>query len=668
MIEHNRQGTIEELARDSEVRLQVVLQAVDMHTWEYDTESGRVAFAAEWAKRKGYTVEQLPRDLPSWLAHVHPDDREIVRQRVQDVVDGKSLLFESEHRVTTQRGEWIWVQGRGRVIDWDRDGKPKRIVGVSQDISERRRLAEELDKHRHQLEALVVERTATTEASERQFRALIEWVPAAIAVHRDGAFLYANPECVQMLGCANVSELIGRAVSDFIHPDFRSLALERARLAFETGQAVPLRRMTFLTLGGERLEVEAQAVSVNYDGRPATLSTAKNIGDQLNAEAALREAIQAAESASRAKSRFLAAASHDLRQPVQSIRFFTDALRRGERSPAHARIADQLALSVNSLSDLLETLLDISKLDAGLVIADGSPLDIEAIFQSIDREFSLAAMAKDLRFKLAFPARSVRVLSDATLLMRLLRNLIDNAIKYTTHGGVLIGLRIRRRHVVFQVWDSGVGIAKADLKPIFDEYYQVGNAERDPGYGLGLGLSIVRRLAGVLGTEVRCRSRAGRGSVFEFSLPRAADMPLDEEPGVTLAPPPAPPSERRWRRLAIVEDNALVAEALELALEAEADEIVSFRSAESALHDERCWSADAWITDLRLPGLNGLQLLEQIAKLGGRIPPAVILTGDTAPERISLIQGAPWPVLFKPVNLDVLLQALIAQQPENTTH
>jgi DNA-binding NarL/FixJ family response regulator len=132
-----------------------------------------------------------------------------------------------------------------------------------------------------------------------------------------------------------------------------------------------------------------------------------------------------------------------------------------------------------------------------------------------------------------------------------------------------------------------------------------------------------------------------------------------------VATAPSVPA-RRWHRLVLVEDNALVAEALMLALDAEADEIICCRRAEEALHDERCWTADAWVTDLRLPGLNGLRLLEQITALRGAPPCAVILTGDTAPERIALVRASPWPVLFKPVDLTVLIDALQTQSQPTT--
>jgi signal transduction histidine kinase len=241
----------------------------------------------------------------------------------------------------------------------------------------------------------------------------------------------------------------------------------------------------------------------------------------LAANLELQAAKEAAEAATAAKSRFLAAASHDLRQPIQAINLFQDALSKTNLDPEQKRISDYLLRSVLNLGDLLNALLDISKLDSGVITATPQVISIDHLLGCIDSEFAPIAAARSLRFKLYFPSAEMALFADEKLLQTLLRNLVGNALKYTVQGGILVAIRRRGDQAIIQVWDTGIGIAQADVDAIFDEYFQVANPERDNAKGLGLGLSIVKRLAKLMETEVRCRSLLGRGSVFEFRLPLA---------------------------------------------------------------------------------------------------------------------------------------------------
>lgn len=235
----------------------------------------------------------------------------------------------------------------------------------------------------------------------------------------------------------------------------------------------------------------------------------------------LQVAKDAAEAATEAKSRFLAAASHDLRQPIQAINLFKDALNQTTLNEEQQRISNFLSMAAHSLLGLLNDLLDVMKFDAGAIQPAREKVHADDLFGRIDADFSPLAMAKSLRFKLHFPFGGMVLCTDGKLLQSLLRNLIGNAIKYTEQGGVLVAIRRRGKRAVVQVWDTGIGIAPEHRATIFEEYFQVANPERDKDKGLGLGLAIVKRLARLLDTEIVCRSRLGRGSVFEFELPLA---------------------------------------------------------------------------------------------------------------------------------------------------
>jgi signal transduction histidine kinase len=235
----------------------------------------------------------------------------------------------------------------------------------------------------------------------------------------------------------------------------------------------------------------------------------------------LAEARDEAETANLTKSRFLAAASHDLRQPVQAIALFQSALEATPLDAEQRRISGLLRESAQSLAEILNTLLDVLKLDSGTVTPYPEPVSVATLLRKIQTQSSALAAAKGLRFRLFQPDKEVLLFTDAALLNVVLRNLVDNAVKYTQRGGILVGVRRRGGNALIQVWDTGKGVSADKLDAIFDEYIQLDNPHRDSANGLGLGLAIARRLADLLGVAIRCRSQLGRGSVFEVSVPLA---------------------------------------------------------------------------------------------------------------------------------------------------
>ena len=262
----------------------------------------------------------------------------------------------------------------------------------------------------------------------------------------------------------------------------------------------------------------------------------------------LRRQKELAEEANLSKSRFLAAASHDLRQPIHALGMFVGALARHPMTDEMRRLVEQIEGSVGAMDGLFNSLLDISKLDAGVVQSHVRSFAIGPLLQRISDEFAGEAQRKGLRLTLC-PC-SAFVASDPVLLERILRNIVSNAVRYTDQGRILVGCR-RGPRLSVQVWDTGRGIAQADRERVFQEFYQVDNFERDRAKGLGLGLAIVRRLTLLLDHPLELRSQIGRGSVFKLSLPTA-----QAEAGIEAASPAAVfpgvarrPDSRRGRRI-----------------------------------------------------------------------------------------------------------------------
>ncbi len=345
-----------------------------------------------------------------------------------------------------------------------------------------------------------------------------------------------------------------------------------------------------------------------------------------------------------ARSRFLASASHDLRQPFQAMRLFLDALTSQVDGNARAtRTAGMLANAMTAGEQLLNALLDISTLDAGTVEPDLQPVSVDGLLQSLAEEFRPQAEEKGLRLRVHVPdvAGGAVTRSDPILLSRIVRNLLANAIRYTQRGGILLGLRKRDGQWRIEVWDTGFGIPQDKLDVIFDEFHQLTNPSRDPTRGLGLGLAIVRRLSVLLQAPIEVQSRSGRGSVFAVTVNRLeGEAPADTPTvgGHADGGPSGVPLD--GMRILVVDDDSMVLSGLLLTLESWGCAFVSASNMREvfAAVDGLEGPPDAILTDLRLPGkVSGFDVIDRVRKLFKADIPAVVLTGETAPE--SLLEG-----------------------------
>jgi anti-sigma regulatory factor (Ser/Thr protein kinase) len=311
-------------------------------------------------------------------------------------------------------------------------------------------------------------------------------------------------------------------------------------------------------------------------------------------------------------------------------------------------------------SDLLERLLDISRFDAGLVKPQIVSFNLVELFGWLEQNFAEDARGRGLAFRVFFPMGSPLIVrTDIGLLQSIMMNLVTNAIKYTYWGGVLVAARQRGDRVLLQVWDTGCGIAEADIDKIFDEFYQVGNPQRNREAGLGLGLSIGRRAMVLLGDKINCRSEVGRGSVFEFMLPLDTDHQMVEhfsEPendGEVMDK-----SMFDGKRIVVLEDDGLVAHGLVCMLQEVGAEVWHFPNAEEALEHSDI-AADYFVADYSLGmKLTGAEFLQEMQRRAGNPIKGVIVTGETSSTFMEGIAGLPWPVLHKPVNYAKLAAAL----------
>lgn len=360
----------------------------------------------------------------------------------------------------------------------------------------------------------------------------------------------------------------------------------------------------------------------------------------------LRREKAAAEQANAAKSRFLAAASHDLRQPVHALSLFVAALRPRSMDDEARNLLDHVDGSVRAMSGLFGGLLDISRLDAGVVEVNKEAVAVEPLLDRVCRDYEVQARAKGLQLRVR--KCSAFVESDALLLERVLRNIIANAVAYTDRGRVLVGCR-RGRALRIQVWDTGRGIPQAEQEHVFQEFYQLGNPERDRTKGVGLGLAIVRRLTTLLDHPLTVRSVSGRGSMFEIRVPLGEAR---AEPTASTGRFLNPFQGQGSGLVLVIDDELAIQLAMKSLLESWGYEVLAAGSCDEMLERSATHRTvpRLIICDYRLrDNESGPAVIERLRSEYNDEIPGMLITGDTAPDRIREAQESGFLLLHKPV-------------------
>lgn len=373
----------------------------------------------------------------------------------------------------------------------------------------------------------------------------------------------------------------------------------------------------------------------------------------------------ALEAASVAKARFLAAASHDLRQPLYALTLFSSALAVDEHDPVRLDRIAHIQECVQALDHLFSELLDLSRLETGAMQVEISEFPLDQVFDEVSRNFRMIAEQHDLRLQVRRTDRWVRC--DRSMLARILNNLVSNALRYTQEGGVLVGARHGPPGMLrVDVWDTGVGIDVENQTRVFDEFYRVeqhAGLERDDGprRGLGLGLATVQRLAELLGIQLVLKSRPRRGTVFSFLLPLAPAQPMRKPEGESSA------LDVSGMRVLVIDDEPAILSGIRYLLRSWGCDVRVAEDRMQALEAASEWSTspDIVISDLRLrDGESGLDVLTALdnffSENPGRPFPRLLITGETRSDRLREIKAARIPVLYKPVSPEQLREAMVA--------
>lgn len=387
--------------------------------------------------------------------------------------------------------------------------------------------------------------------------------------------------------------------------------------------------------------------------------TFADITHQKEATAALEYARMQADSANVAKSRFLAAASHDLRQPLQTLVLLQELLAKVVVGEKAKKLIGRFDQTLGGMSGMLNALLDINQIEAGTVRAELETFRIDTVLDRVTTE--LAYQAEAQRIALHVLPCTLSVYSDPRLLEQMIRNLVANALKYTKHGRVLVGCRRWSGSLSIEIWDTGVGIPESQLQGIFEEYHQLNNSARDRSLGLGLGLSIVRRLGILLDHPVTVRSQLGKGSVFSIKVKQSPDGKPACDEGKVAGIRGKHHNAGRARTVLIVEDDSEVRDLLEIAISAEGHQVMTANDGVEALNliERDAIQPSLVISDFNLPnGMDGLCVAGTLRAMLRRSVPVIILTGDISTKTLRDIALQKCEHLNKPASLKELIAAI----------
>ncbi|MBF0296343.1 MAG: response regulator [Magnetococcales bacterium] len=640
----------------NEERCKYALEGSNDGLWDWSIASGRVFFSNRWYEMLGYHPDELEPHIQTWERLIHPEDRDLVRTSMDELLAGNASHHHTEHRLRTRAGTWLWILDRGKVVARNRDGRPLRAVGTHQDISSRKQMEEEIL------------------ASHARYEQLATRIPVGVYTLRLDvagacAFDYVSDPFCLLIG-------MDRAV---IMQDFKNIFTtthpEEHQQFIDYNQQCTNAKEPLFWIG--RFQVNGKTRWLQIQSKPHAETNGDTLWDGVVIditerkllENALRAARQEAEQANQAKSRFLATMSHDIRTPMNTILGVGQVLTRScgltAKEQHLLRVANRAG---DALMALIDDILDLSKIEAGQLSTEQISFPLRNEINTALEIIHANAQAKGIRMAAELdPGLPEHVIGDPRRLRQILLNLLGNAIKFTHHGEVVLGAtRETDETLLFSVRDTGIGIPDNRLEAIFEPFKQAEDSTTRRFGGSGLGLNICKQLVSHMGGEIRVESREGVGSTFRFTLrlPKA-DPPLREHadsaaPQDAIPPLAAPIPNPRILLVDDTEDNRLVVQAF---LEGAPCRLQEASSGSEALQLFALSEFDLVLMDVMMPDMDGLETTRQLrvkeASLGRRRIPVIALTGNAMQSDREQTKAAGCDFhLAKPLRRDELLDVL----------
>lgn len=552
----------ERLLSESEQRLSMATQGGKIGLWDWKVQTGETIFNEQWANMIGYSLNELePVSINTWTELTHPSDLEISNRELEKCFSGEKKYYEAEVRMKHKNGRWLWVLDRGEVTEWDDNHKPLRMTGTHIDINERRLAEEELEKKDKILSAVaaslkeLIGNQELNEAVAKCFTAI------GTATMVDRVYLFENSydelgngTCSQkvewnsgvtepQIDNPELTNIPFQDVGDFVYNLSRGLPYSRITREIEPGRTKELlesqgilsvmvlpvfvRGCFWGFVGFDECKYERSWTGAEFSTLSAFVSTVERVIERRLIENELELAKRNAEEANAIKSQFLANVSHEIRTPMNAILGYTELLRDLIPDEGGSRYLNSIHKAGETLMNLINDILDLSKLESGRSELENDYIDISKVFEDIREVFSLKIKGKSLSFSIELdPSIPKSLLIDEVRIRQVLFNLVGNAVKFTEQGYVKILSRAEfsadnpgRTDMIFEVRDTGIGIPEDQYKSIFEPFRQKDGQSNKKYGGTGLGLSISKRLVEMMGGTISLESRFGQGTTFTVKLP-----------------------------------------------------------------------------------------------------------------------------------------------------
>ncbi|MCT7995394.1 PAS domain S-box protein [Laspinema olomoucense] len=648
----------EEELRQSEERWQLALQGNNDGIWDWNLKTSEAFISSRWKEILGYEDHELLNHSNTWISRIHPDDGIWVTQAIKEHFSGQTPYFATEHRLRCKNGTYKWILSRGQAL-WDVAGNPIRMVGSITDITDRK-LAEE----------------ALAE-SERKYRDLVETSQEMIfSMNSQGYFTFVNQAVKNIYGY-EPEEMIGHHFSEFKPSEYENKTQDQA--AFDT------------ILAGNSLS-QYETIDIAKDGRPIYLlinaiirqdaqgqrlgltGTASNITQRKQAELALQQAKEAADTASKAKGEFLSKMSHELRTPLNAILGFTQILNRDNSlNPQQQDYLGIISRAGEHLLTLINDVLEMSKIEAGRISLNETSFDLYRLLTSLEEMFKLKAESQGLQLMFEWTSDVPQFIkTDESKLRQVFINLLGNAIKFTEKGGIVVRVNRENKsllpkgsegeaatYLTCQIEDTGPGISAEELESLFDPFVQTETGIKSQS-GTGLGLPISRQFVQLMGGEITVSSTLDKGTIFKFNIKislaeamiQGSQVPRQRVIGL-LSNQPA-------YRILVVEDKwesrLLLVNLLE-PLGFEVREAVNGEDAVTMCHS---WQPHLIWMDMQMPVMDGYEATRQIKRMtNGPIPVIIGLTASAFEEnRAMVLEAGCDDFASKPFREDVIFQKM----------
>ncbi len=646
IAENEERRRIEARLKISDERLRLALDSTRIGIFEWNLAAQNAYYSPGLWSMLGYQPERMPATLETWHTLIHPDDLPGYNERFAAQLSGHTAFIDPEYRLRAADGGWRWISARAKTVAAAEDGKPIRIIGTLQDITDRREAEQAL-------------RASQAEARQLSLVAAKTDNPVLI-ISPQGNIEWVNESFSRVLEYS-LEEVTGRNPLDFLTgPETDQAILTDIRSALARGQGLATDLVHYSKAGRKyHLHLEIQPVRNDAGQIGNFIFLATDITARVESEAQLRRAKSEADAASRAKSEFLASMSHEIRTPMNGVIGMTSLLMETRLTPEQRDFVATIHNSGETLLAIINDILDFSKIESGKLELESIPLDLTSCLEESIELFALQAAGKriELAYTLA-PGTPAWINGDVTRLRQILVNLINNAVKFTSGGSIIIEVRALTEptgtpRLEFAVRDTGIGIPPDRLDRLFKAFSQVDSSTTRKYGGTGLGLAISQRLCALMGGDIRVESTVGQGSSFIFTIIAPPALPP------LKSPMPSLPAPLRDGLTLVVGGSAAVGtqlESWELRVE-----LVSSPAAAKA----RCAGLDQPPALLIIDG----DTTAEAGELAGIACPRLFMLPFGQPVPAALDENHPAATIYKPLKHHTLLQTLsqLFATPEEKT-